>query len=280
MRSTLSPGLAVTMIALALVLGGQARAATSVFQPSNCFNTAGSDGCGAEPLQKFSSTAVASPDGHQVYSLSSDAPGSIVQYDQNGSTAALTRHAGTAGCIASPVSDEHCSRADGLEGPLGMSFSHDGTRAYVAVYQVAGVVVLKRDPTTGELTALGGTGSCFTGTATDGCTTQPGLYQSAGITATGDGKNVYVTSLASGNDADPMASIATFDVQSGGALTPHVGSFCLNSSGANGCAALASGAIGGIQPVATNARVFAPMSTSPGGIIQFTRASDGGLSQP
>src|SRR4051812_43222064 len=230
MRSTLSPGLAVTTIALALVLGGQARAATPVFQPSNCFNTAGSDGCGPDPLQKFSSPAVTSPDGHQVYSLSSEDPGSIVQYDQNGSTAALTRHAGSAGCIVSSGSDEHCSRADGLEGPLGMSFSHDGTRAYVAVYQVAGVVVLKRDPTTGELTALGGTGSCFTGTATDGCTTQPGLYQSAGITATGDGKNVYVTSLASGNDADPMASIAAFDVQSGGALTPHVGSFCFNSS--------------------------------------------------
>lgn len=265
---------------LVAVIPSAARAATAVYQPVNCFNAAGSSGCGAEPLQDFSSAAVASPDGKQVYSLSSaGSTGPIVQYDRNAATGALTRHPGFAGCLGNAGIDG-CSHAAGLNGPFAMAFSADGTRAYVSAYFGPGVVVLKRNTGTGELSELGGTGSCFTATGSVGCTAQTGLYQSAGIAVAPDGKNVYVTSLAASATTDANASIAVFDVNSGGTLAPHFPTFCFNSGGSNGCATLAAGAIGGHSPVVTATRVYAPMSTNPGGILVFLRSADGSLTQP
>jgi hypothetical protein len=261
-----------------LVTSGPARAAP-IFQPANCFNTAGSEGCSAEALQGFASTAVASPDGKQVYSLSSESPGAIVQYDRDAASGALTRHAGSAGCVVEIGFPRSCTHAAGINGPIGMSFNADGTRAYVTAYSAAGVVVLKRDATTGELTALGGAGSCFNSAGSNGCTTVVAFHNPAGITVAPDGKNVYVTSLASGNTEDTAASIYIFDVLVGGALAQHTGNFCINSAGTNGCAAMPTGAIGGIQPVVAADRVFAPMSTNPGGIVQFLRDSSGSLTQ-
>jgi hypothetical protein len=89
--------LTTLVAALALVVPGSAVAA--VYEPVNCFDQAGSDGCGTESLQDLSSAAVASPDRKQVYSLSSGNFGPIVQYDRDAATGALTRHPGTAGCL-------------------------------------------------------------------------------------------------------------------------------------------------------------------------------------
>jgi hypothetical protein len=269
----------LTVAILLVVLPASTHAATAVYQPSNCFNTSGSDGCGTEARHSFSSAAVASPDGKQVYSLSSAADGAIVQYDRDVTTAALTRHAGEGGCVTSPSVDGPCTKVAGVIGAFAMVFSADGTRAYVTAYNAAGLVVLKRDTATGELTALGGTGSCFNAAGAQGCTTQSGLYQSAGVAIAPDGKNVYVTSLATGDTNDSNASISIFDMLSGGGLAPHAGNFCFNSGGVNGCAMLSVGAIGGHSPVATATRVYAPMSTAPGGIVVFARDGSGGLAQ-
>ncbi|MEA2425258.1 MAG: large repetitive protein [Thermoleophilaceae bacterium] len=274
MRRLILPAVA----ALALLLPGAADAA-SHYAPGNCFNASGSNGCAQDASLSFSATAVASPDGKQVYSLSSGMPGNIIQYDRNAASGALTRHPGTAGCVTITGFGNTCSHADGLQQPLSMVFSSNGTRAYVATFGNGGVVVLKRDTTTGELTALGGGGSCWT-TNGGACDAMASLYQSGGIAISPDDKNVYVTSLAAGQTVDPKATLVVFDTTPSGALATHPASPCFNTTGLNGCTMLTAGAIGGIQPVVTAGHVYVPMVTDPGGFLRFDRTASGTLSQP
>src|SRR3712207_3639060 len=112
--------LAALTVGLTLAAGPPAGAQDPVYQPTNCVNATGSDGCVREPLQDFSTTAVASPDGKQVYSLSSAGDGAIVQYDRNAASGALTPHEGPKGCITRLGSGGRCSAAGGLIGPIGM----------------------------------------------------------------------------------------------------------------------------------------------------------------
>ena len=177
------------------------------------------------------------------------------------------------------LNDATCNHAPGMKGPLGMVFSADGTRAYVAAYNAPGVTVLKRDATTGELTALGGPDACFTSVAAAGCAEDLAMYQTAGVALSPDGKSLYATSLATTQATDPVANVAVFNVEPDGSLSMHNPNHCYNSGGAATCTALNAGAIGGLAPAVTNDSVYVPMGTDPGGVIAFARAGNGGLTQ-
>ena len=120
---------------------------------------------------------------------------------------------GPGGCLvesgSSPTSS--CGAGEGIFHPQAIAVSPDGTNVYV-VGGVEGATtsresfgaigILKRNPTTGEVTDVG----CLSSDGTDGrdgasglCTPSPGLLGADGVTVAPDGRSVFVTASSSGS---------------------------------------------------------------------------------
>jgi DNA-binding beta-propeller fold protein YncE len=152
---------------------------------------------------------------------------------------------GAGGCLrnSDTAPEGSCAEGKGLFHPKAIAVSPDGTSVYV-VGGVAGndvaesfgtVTILKRNPTTGELSDSG----CLSSDGTDGqdgasgvCTPTPGLLGADGVTVSADGHTVFVTAHSSASVVAFAREPATGSLTLLGCLksTPRPGSSC---TGAN-----------------------------------------------
>jgi len=145
-------------------------------------------------------------------------------------TGALTQPSGTSGCV-SQTGAGPCANGRALGGARSVAVSPDGKSVYVASAASDAVARFNRDTTTGALTQPAGTAGCVSQTGAGPCADGRALDNAGGVTASPDGKSVYIASLSS--DA-----VARFNRNTTGALTQPAGTAagCVSQTGAGPCA--------------------------------------------
>jgi hypothetical protein len=145
-----------------------------------------------------------SGDGKNVY-LVAQSSGSVVIFDRDLATGALTQKPGAAGCISTDGTGGLCQTGTALLGPRGLAASSDGASLYATVLSSNAVGIFDRDPATGALTQKTGAAGCISEDGSGGsCQDGTALDQPGKVTASPDSKNVYVASLVS-------SAVAIFD---------------------------------------------------------------------
>ena len=142
----------------------------------------------------------------------------------------LRQPAGNPGCI-SETGAETCVNGHHLEDPFDVAVSPDGRHVYAAISGSDALVIFDRDPNTGGLAQkLLGQG-CVSETGDIGlCADGRSLLGANGVVVSPDGRNVYVSSFASGG-------VAVFDRSSDGSVVQKAGTDgCIRANGATGCA--------------------------------------------
>ncbi len=211
------------------------------------------------PAPFLGSGAVAiSADGQNVY-VASSRSNAIAVLRRDAGTGKLTQRPGAAGCIAAGGSGD-CATAIGLRGANSVAVSADGKNVYATAFGSNGLVIFRRNRSTGALTQLGSGSGCITNAAMSGCTTGRALGGPDVVTVSRDGTSVYVGAFT-GNAVAVFARNA-----STGALTQPAGTGgCIADGGTSGCASgLALGAPEGLTVSAdgNNVYVAAPFSNA------------------
>jgi DNA-binding beta-propeller fold protein YncE len=116
----------------------------------------------------------------------------------------LAQLPGRSGCVVDRSKPRAgCSALRALAGPAPFLGSHaiavspDGKNVYVASSRSDAIAIFTREARTGRLTQRSGVAGCIAARGVDGCATAIGLAGPNSVTMSPDGRNVYVTSLAS-----------------------------------------------------------------------------------
>ncbi|HEY7602613.1 MAG TPA: beta-propeller fold lactonase family protein [Gaiellaceae bacterium] len=190
------------------------------------------EGCGAAMGIQGTSALAVSGNGLYLYATGFR-PGSLASFSRS-AQGALTQLGGPGGCIGADES-EGCTAGAGLLGAADLAVAPGGTNVYVASFRSSAVAAFARDPANGQLRQLAGEAACTAEPdpedETDvagSCRAGRGLLGATALTASADGRNVYVL----GRD-----SIAAFRREPGGGLTQLAGAQgCLSVDGRSGCA--------------------------------------------
>jgi 6-phosphogluconolactonase (cycloisomerase 2 family) len=119
----------------------------------------------------------------------------VAAFARNSTSGALTQLAGTAGCVSETGTAGTCADGKALGNPGAVVLAGAGANAYVASEASSALSVFSRNATSGALTQLAGTSGCVSEDGTAGaCTDGKGLFGARGVTASFDGKNIYVAS--------------------------------------------------------------------------------------
>jgi len=199
-----------------------------------CVSSSGTSGACVTGSQLLDTSGVAvSPDGLHVYVASYD-PGALTAYTRNTSTSALTRLAGTAGCVTETGNSGTCVDGKAMLEVRGVAVSPDGKNVYLTSPSLDAVAVLARNAVTGAVTPLAGTAACISRSGNDGaavnqCVVGTALDGVSGIAVSADGKNVYVTAPSD------SAVVAFSRNTTTGALTQLAGTAgCTSDTGTSG----------------------------------------------
>ena len=192
------------------------------------------------------------------------------------------------GCIQAPNSSECPTDGHGLTGASDAAVSPDGGNVYVAAGNDDAIAEFTRT-TDGSLSQLAAPNNCIADPSNDGtssCTdgaSASGLVAPQAIVVSPDGHNVYVAA----HDFNQNGTIAEFTRNADGSLTPISGHDCIAENNSNPSLTSRCADPNGFgikQPVALaitpdGKNVYA-VDENNEDIAEFTRGTDGSLSQP
>jgi DNA-binding beta-propeller fold protein YncE len=197
---------------------------------AGCVSEGGAGGCAPGVALNAPSALAVSPDGKNVYATTQLAD-SVVIFDRDIDTGALTQKNGTNGCISEDSTGGDCVNGVALDVPFSVVVTADGRSVYVASQDSDAVAVFDRNLTTGVLTQKAGLLGCISLDGTGGaCTTGVALDKASGVAASPDGKGVYVVAQ------EVSQAVVAFDRDvSTGALTQKSGvAACVSHTGSLG----------------------------------------------
>jgi DNA-binding beta-propeller fold protein YncE len=170
----------------------------SLTQPAGaagCVSEGGEDGCSPGRALNSPERILVSPDGRNVYATGLFS-GSVVTFDRDRASGALTQKTGAAGCISIDKRATECGKGRSLSEPSELALSPDGKNLYVANAGSHSVAIFNRSRATGALIQKRGRAGCITEIRTKRkCHLGQGLLGATGIKVSPDGKNVYVASF-------------------------------------------------------------------------------------
>jgi DNA-binding beta-propeller fold protein YncE len=203
----------------------------AITQPAGsagCVSDDGSGPCADGHGLLFGAWSVAvSPDGKSVYAASQG--GTVVRFNRNTTTGAITEPAGAAGCMSEPQM-AGCTVGHGLRGPFSVAVSPDSKSVYVASAGSDAVARLDRNTTTGAISQPVGAAGCISDTGAGPCADGHGLDGPVSVAASQDGKSVFFVS--NGDDAVGRLDRNT---TTGAISQPPGFPGCISESGAGGC---------------------------------------------
>jgi DNA-binding beta-propeller fold protein YncE len=204
---------------------------------AGCISEGGAGGCAPGIALSGASGVAVSPDGLNVYAIAR-ASDSVVIFDRNLGTGALTQKNATLGCTSDDGTALDC--VDGValqisnDASGSVTVSPDGRNVYVAAGASNAVAVFDRNltigPLTGRLTQKAGLAACVSVDGTGGaCEQGAALDKAASVVAGVDGRSVYVA-------ASDASAVAVFDRDAAGALVQKEGvGGCVSNTGSGGC---------------------------------------------
>jgi DNA-binding beta-propeller fold protein YncE len=258
----------------------------AITQPAGaagCISETGAGPCadghglyGDEPLD----VAVA-PDGRSVYAVSS-LRGTVVRFNRNTTTGAITQPAGAAGCV-SETGVGPCANGHGIDGANSVAVAPGGKSVYVtAGWPGHAVARFNRNTTTGAITQPAGAAGCVSETGAGPCANGRALDGANDVAVSADGRSVYVASYGS-------EAVARFNRNTitGVIGQPAGAAGCVSDTGAGPCAD--GHALGGAASVAVSsdgksvyvASGFAGDFLSGDAVVRFNRSTtSGAIAQP
>jgi DNA-binding beta-propeller fold protein YncE len=232
-----------------------------------CLSTTGKAGCGLDPLLDGANQIVVSPDGADVY-VSTEA--GVVGFARDATTGALSALPPPGECLGGVKVRAPCKRAAGVGIADALAFSPDGDELYVSGLVRPTVAVLRRDPATGALSALGcvtvlgKTRKCGKGEPEAGA---PEMVVSA------DGRDVYVSVAAENEYVVTLTRDATGTLHRAACLARKGRGGCVPARGFAGISGMA------LSPDGRSLYVASAEDGYGGTIAIFDRGAGGTLSQ-
>lgn len=224
----------VMLLTSAAAYGAQPLGAlTQLPGTAGCFTHDGSSEDGANTCGKArgmaeTESAIVSPDGANVYVGSYSNGGAslgsgFAVFKRNKSTGALKQLSGKAGCLTADGSSNAgagtCTEARGIFDSMGdghdLVFTPNGRWAYMAANgDPSGILIFKRNPSTGALSQLSGTAGCITTTGADQngaahCQVDSHLLDASGLTFSSDTHFLYVTGTGGSRQIEVFSHNAT-----------------------------------------------------------------------
>jgi DNA-binding beta-propeller fold protein YncE len=202
---------------------------------AGCVSNGGAGGCtGGHGLGTNVRVAI-SPDGRNAYLTTFISSDTLLVFDRDPRTGALTQKPGQDGCFRETPATANCASAPLMHDPFGVALTPDGRTVYVTAFDASRVITFTRDPATGTLTLKPGGAGCISGLADDGpCGHANGMSFVGDLAVSPDGRNLYV---ASGFDAAGAVTALTIDAA--GALQRIDdgvdGAGCLRDTFGGGC---------------------------------------------
>ncbi len=286
MRAARMTAAAITAAAIGALPAAAAAASlpgalTPVPGTGGCTSLAGSGGCATGSGLDGARNLAVSPDGRNVYVSTSGGDDTLLTFDRNAVTGAVTQKPGAQGCIqdtAAAVQLANCGDAIALDDSRDLEVSPDGRNVYVASRLSNAVAVFDRDASTGALTQKAGTLGCVRSTsfAANGCSGARSLAEPFTLVVSPDGSTVHVNSFS-------QDGIATLKREADGSLTAiATADGCITETGALGCRD-GSGLVGprglAISPDGTTV-YNAALGAGAGAVTVFDRSpATGGLTQ-
>lgn len=272
----------IPAVAQAAVTG----ALTQLASPNNCIQPAPADSeCGTGDAKGlFGAQDVASsPDGKNVY-VASNANGAIAEFARN-SDGSLTQLSGDNACI-SHLPGSCAKTATGLQNPQAIIVSPDGQNVYVAGFQSErGAIAEFTRNADGSLTQLAAPNDCIEQQTTgSGCGTKSGhgMGYPAYLAISPDGMNVYLASRGQfGLETGAIAAFAR-DPATGALTQLGHGHNCIEEQpGTDACGNTGVGLTGANRVMVSSdgKNVYTGTTGTPGAVAEFTRNSDGSLTQ-
>jgi hypothetical protein len=277
-----------TVLGVLAILCGASPALAENGDPflRSCITSSAVSGCATSPDSAGAYPIVISPDGRQVYVATwgggTARPG-VYQYDRNVTTGALTRHAGSTGCITDTGSGGACRTVHDYLQPRNMTISPDGKSVYVLSLGASAILVLNRDPTTGSLSQRADGEGCVHATApTATCAQAQGMGNPVSAAISPDGTSLYVSSTG-GNltvfDRGTATGVLNQKSSPDGCFTENPVAGCTDAAGIPSNAFQISVSPDG-RHLYTAAHFFGDASNpTHGAVAVFNRTDDGRLTQ-
>jgi DNA-binding beta-propeller fold protein YncE len=163
-----------------------------------------------------------------------------VRFDRDPSTGALTQPAGAAGCISEDGSGGECVDGHAIGSPVALAVSADGTSVYAGTRissstppgnEIAALVRLKRNTSTGAITQPAGTAGCISTDGSGSCADGHGMRRGPdGVAVSPDGKSVYLTANL------PNALVRFRRNTTSGSISQPAGTAgCISDDGSGSC---------------------------------------------